>query len=179
MAVVIGPGSMLVELRPETAEDDDTSLAILGSTRARELAMLPWGDGPKMQWLVGQHQAQQHAYRSAYPEGRFDLVVVDGEVVGRLYIGGDRATLYVIDIALMPEWRNRGIGTALLVALLEEAATSGWSVHLHVEVGNPAARLYRRLGFSQVDDDGMHCAMVANPQPTGRAMTATSSTGLI
>jgi ribosomal protein S18 acetylase RimI-like enzyme len=68
----------------------------------------------------------------------------------------------LIDIALLPQYRNQGIGSTLLRELLADAARAGCAVSLKVENTNPAARLYERLGFQTVDEDGMYALKVAS-----------------
>ena len=49
---------------------------------------------------------------------------------------------------VVPEWRNRGVGTALIAAsarALLAASRTEWT--LAVTDDNPARRLYKRLGF--------------------------------
>ena len=61
----------------------------------------------------------------------------------------------IVDIALLAEFCNRGIGTTLLRGLQSEAAAAGKPLRIHVERFNPALRLYERLGFRQIDDRGV------------------------
>ena len=62
--------------------------------------------------------------------------------------------LHIVDQALMPRWRNRGLGTAIMTALMQEAAANGLPLRLSVMSGNNAAiRLYRRLGFVPVSTE--------------------------
>jgi predicted GNAT family acetyltransferase len=68
-----------------------------------------------------------------------------------------------VDIALVPEFRNAGIGTALLRDLLAEGAAAGKRVSIHVERFNPALRLYARLGFRQVEDKGVYLLLEWTP----------------
>jgi ribosomal protein S18 acetylase RimI-like enzyme len=84
------------------------------------------------------------------------VVVVDGRPAGRLYVARWPEELRVIDIALLPEYRRRGIGTALLRALLEEAGASGRPVRIHVERFNPALAVYEKLGFRLLEDRGVY-----------------------
>jgi len=69
-----------------------------------------------------------------------------------------------MDIALLPEFRGRGIGTALLSALIEEAEREGKRVSIHVERYNPARRLYARLGFREAEDRGVYLYLVLEPR---------------
>jgi ribosomal protein S18 acetylase RimI-like enzyme len=65
----------------------------------------------------------------------------------------------VLDIALLPEWRGRGIGTALMRAVCEETAAAGKAVSVAVEKFNRAQTLYRRLGFRETQDEGIYWFM--------------------
>ena len=97
--------------------------------------------------------------------GRADdsgFVVVDennqplGAVWLRLFAGEEIGYGYVDDftpelaIAILPEYRGQGIGASLLTRLVETAAASYEQISLSVAAGNPAVRLYQRLGFEIV-----------------------------
>ncbi len=69
----------------------------------------------------------------------------------------------LVDIAILPEWRNRGVGTAFLRELIAESEYTGRPLKLQVAKGNPAARLYERLGFSKVSEDQVYIQMEQNP----------------
>ena len=133
-------------------------MGLYGSTRADELARAPWDQTAKQAFVVMQYTAQDTGYRAAYPDGRFLVVEEDGQPIGRLIVGdAPDGTVRVIDIALLPEHRAIGIGTALLHDVLAEADARGKPVSLHVERWNPAWRLYARLGFVEVDgSDDVH-----------------------
>jgi ribosomal protein S18 acetylase RimI-like enzyme len=103
-----------------------------------------------------QFDAQRRHYAAQFPAAAHDLVLVDGEPAGRLYVDRDESAILVVDIALLPEQRGRGIGTALLTGLLADADAAGKTVSVHVERGNPARRLYERLGFVAVADLGIY-----------------------
>jgi ribosomal protein S18 acetylase RimI-like enzyme len=76
-----------------------------------------------------------------------------GAVWLRLLIGENQGYGYVDDrtpelgIAVLPEYRGHGIGTALLNALVE--STHG-PISLSVAAANPAVRLYQRFQFAIV-----------------------------
>lgn len=87
------------------------------------------------------------------------MIEVDGEPAGRLYVHRGPAEIRIMDIALAPPFRGRGIGTALLRDLMEEAGASGRALSIHVEVNNPARRLYERLGFAPAGEHGVYVLM--------------------
>jgi GNAT superfamily N-acetyltransferase len=139
-----------IELRPAVPSDRHLLLAVYGSTRADELALVPWTDDQRNAFVEMQFDAQDHEYRLAYPEGRFLVIEDDGEPIGRLYLARLPDQLRVIDIALLPERRRQGIGSALMALVIAEADAAGIPVTLHVEAWNPAMSLYDRLGFRPI-----------------------------
>jgi len=83
-------------------------------------------------------------------------------------------TTVLVDVALLAEHRGRGVGGALMGALLAEAQAACRAVRLHVSRTNPAARLYERLGFVRKGGDEMYAAMEWRP-PQGAIRAAHTS----
>jgi len=129
---------------------------VYASTRAEELAVVPWDDAQKDAFLRAQFDAQDAWWHENYAEASFDVIVVDGEPAGRLYVHRGTSEIRIVDIALLPEHRGDGVGTRLLEDLLAEGDASGKSVTIHVERMNPALRLYERLGFALAEDKGVY-----------------------
>lgn len=148
-----------VTLRPESDADEAFSRAVYASTRADELRRVPWTDEQKAAFVSMQFEAQRAHYREHFATASFDVVVADGEDAGRLYVGRYDREIRVVDIALLPAYRGRGIGTRLLTGLLDEARASGRTVVIHVEHANPARTLYDRLGFVPVGEVGPYVRM--------------------
>jgi ribosomal protein S18 acetylase RimI-like enzyme len=136
---------------------------VYASTREEELAPVPWTDAEKAAFIEQQFEAQD-AHYCTYPEAAFDVIEVDGEPAGRFYIARWPDEIRIMDIALLPEYRNRGIGTHLLRELLDEAAATGRRLSIHVEKFNRARSLYERLGFRETLDRGVYVLLEATPQ---------------
>jgi len=135
-------------------------LSILyASTRTEELAAVPWSAEQKMAFLAQQFHAQRKHYHQHYPDTQWQVIEHDGAAVGRLYLDSRENEIRIIDIALMPEARGKGFGTALLEDIIEEAISVGKAISIHVERMNPALSLYRRLGFQEVEDKGVYLLM--------------------
>jgi ribosomal protein S18 acetylase RimI-like enzyme len=66
----------------------------------------------------------------------------------------------IMDITLAPAFRGRGIGSGLLRSLISEVEGSRRTVSIHVEINNPARRLYERLGFEYAGEHGVYLLMV-------------------
>ena len=150
-------------LRTETDADIPFLMQLYASTREEELAPLPWTPEQKQMFLASQFQAQRHHYRTYYATTAFDLLEKDGAPCGRLYLQRRQTTLHIIDIALMPASRGQGTGTALLEAVKAHAQAGGTGVTHMVEKYNPALRLYRRLGFTEIADHGIYLEMEWTP----------------
>jgi GNAT superfamily N-acetyltransferase len=148
------PKGRAVTLRPITDADLPFLLQLYASTRVEELAQVPWTDEQKAAFIVQQFQAQHAWWQEHYTGARFDLVLVDGEPAGRLYVDVWEREVRVVDIALWPAHRGTGIGSMLLGRVFEEGDAVGKPVSIHVEVFNPARRLYDRLGFVEKGTHG-------------------------
>jgi ribosomal protein S18 acetylase RimI-like enzyme len=141
-----------VTLRPARPDDRELLFRVYASTRAEELANVPWDDEAKEGFLRAQFDAQDRWWREHYVDASFDVVLVDGEPAGRLYVCASEDEIRIVDIALLPEHRGSGIGSALLGDVLAD----GRRVTIHVERMNPALRLYERLGFALAEDRGVY-----------------------
>jgi len=147
------PAPQLVE---ETDDDREFMARLYASTRTEELAPVPWSDDEKATFLRGQFEAQDRHYREHYADTDRRVIRLDGTAVGRLYLQRREGEFRIVDIALLPEYRGRGVGGALLEQVFDEAATAAKPVRIHVEKNNPAYGLYQRLGFRKLEDKGVY-----------------------
>jgi ribosomal protein S18 acetylase RimI-like enzyme len=152
-----------ITLRPVSSSDRDFLLQVYASTREEELRLVDWSADQKAAFVRMQFEAQDAYYREHYHPATFDVVEVDGEAVGRLYVVRWEDEIRIIDIALLPEHRGRGVGTSVIQALLDEAAAFGKRLSIHVEKHNPARRLYERLGFAEAGEHGLYLLMEVTP----------------
>lgn len=129
---------------------------LYASTRTDELASVPWSDQEKSTFLEMQFRAQHAHYQAHYRTAEFLVVLRDSEPIGRLYLDRWAQEHRIVDIALLPEHRGKGLGTALMRDLIDEAASVGKATSVHVEKFNPAQHLYHRLGFVKVGEHGVY-----------------------
>jgi ribosomal protein S18 acetylase RimI-like enzyme len=153
------PANLSLRLRPITPKDESFLARLYASTREQELAQTNWSDEQKAMFCRMQFNAQTTDYQRNYPDASFDIIERDGVAAGRLLVLRADEKIHVIDIALLPEHRGAGIGTKLLRKLQEEAKAAGKKLSIHVEIFNPARRLYERLGFKQVEEKGVYLLM--------------------
>jgi ribosomal protein S18 acetylase RimI-like enzyme len=152
-----------VTLRAVVAADSEFLIAVYASTRAEELAAVPWDDAQKEAFVRMQFVAQDRCWREQKPCAEFCVVLVDERPGGRLYLDRLADEIRIVDIALLPAYRGRGVGTSLLRDVLSEAQAADLPVTIHVERGNRARALYERLGFRPLSTTGVHHLLEARP----------------
>lgn len=163
---------MHVTLRPITDADLDFLHRLYATTREDELAQVDWTQEQKAAFVSQQFHAQHRYWQENYTNASWDVIELDGTPIGRLYVARWPNDIRIVDIALVPEQRGGGIGTGLLRELLAEGDASGRKVSIHVEIFNPARRLYERLGFVQAGDRGVYLLMERYPAAAQAAMEA-------
>jgi GNAT superfamily N-acetyltransferase len=134
-------------LRTATPEDNIFYFRVYASTRTDEMALVNWTAEQKEAFLLMQFNAQTEHYRIHYPLAEYQIIQRDGDPIGRLIVERTKDQLLIMDIVLLPEYRNSGVGTGIIKDLMAEAARSGVPLVLRVEFFNPVIRLYTRLGF--------------------------------
>jgi ribosomal protein S18 acetylase RimI-like enzyme len=140
----------LLHLRPERDDDRGFRYQLFCDSRQPEFALLP----PPVYQQVMAHQfhAQTVGYRGQFPQARFDIIELAGERIGRIVVDRSDTMMHIVDQAIVPTLRGRGIGTAIMRALMDEAQAAGLPVRLEVAKENdPSFRLYQRLGFVPIE----------------------------
>ena len=154
---------MSITLREVTAEDEAFLLEVYASTRALELSLVPWSDEQRETFLRFQFDAQDSHYRTQFPAASYQIIFKDDERVGRIYVLREAAEIRILDLTVLPQHRNAGIGSSLMRDLLSEAEQTGKPVSIWVEEFNPSQALFQRLGFSTIQQDGYNSLMQWSP----------------
>jgi GNAT superfamily N-acetyltransferase len=150
--------------RPADDADRPFLFALYASTREDEMRLVDWADEQKDAFLTQQFTAQHDYYHEQFPSAEFLVVEEEGEAIGRIYLDRRATELRLVDIALVPEMRNQGLGRNLLLDLLDEGRAANLPVSIHVEHFNPAMRLYLRLGFKPIEDKGVYQLLEWRPE---------------
>lgn len=152
-----------MQLRPATDDDLPFLLASFAGTRPLEVAALGGGTAAD-EFVAMQWEAKRRSARMLHRHVHEEIVVADGRAAGYVVWATDgRAELRLVDLVVGEALRNGGIGTAVVRDLLARADETGATVTLHVEPGNPAHRLYERLGFVNVADTDRLVRMERRP----------------
>lgn len=149
------PNSVNVSLRPVTDADQEFMVGVYASTRAAELAQVDWDDSQKDAFVRWQFAMQRQEYDARYPDARYEVILVDDQPAGRIWIGMDDTQIRLLDIALLTEFQNRGVGRYLLRQLIDEAKRANKPLrHMVFMLNDNAHRFYERLGFVEIEDVG-------------------------
>jgi len=151
------PDGGTLELRPVSESDNPFLLSVYASTREEELAQAEWQEGQKEMFLRWQFDLQRREYDARFPDAAYDVILVAGQTAGRIWVGEDEKQIRLLDIGLLPEFQNRGVGTALLHRLMDHARQSDKVLrHMVFMLNDNAKRFYERLGFVTIEDLGAY-----------------------
>jgi ribosomal protein S18 acetylase RimI-like enzyme len=148
-----------ITLRPVVDSDEDFLLEVYGSTREEELARVAWPREHKDAFVRMQWQAQKEHYAHEHPRAEHTIISVDEVPVGRLYLDRSGEDFHILDITVLPQYRNRGTGSFLIGQIMAEAKQAGKPVTIFVESFNRSLRLFERLQFGKVEETGFHFLM--------------------
>lgn len=152
--------SPALTLESEQPHHQDFLFKVYASTRMQEMAQTGWSAAQQEQFLRMQFEAQRRSYAAQFPQARHWIVRLNDVAAGRMMVNRSEDEVLLVDVALLPEHRNLGVGSLLMAGLMEEASRGGKSIRLHVERFNPALRWYERLGFKAVSESEVYLEMI-------------------
>ena len=153
-----------VILRPECSQDESFIRSLILETIAGELGAFAWPEPMRSHLLGVQYAGRRRAFRLTCPEAASYVIEAGGVDAGWAVVTEMPQEIFLVEIMVSPECRNRGIGSAVVRQLVAEAAAHCKPVRLTVNAMNHAAiRLYERLGFRRTGGDEvrylMECAV--------------------
>jgi ribosomal protein S18 acetylase RimI-like enzyme len=151
--------TVTISLSPVTTNDESFLLEAYTSTRLDEMALVDWSEAQKAQFLKSQFDAQQLHYRIHNPDAKHDVIVREGVRVGRVYVARRDNEIRVLDVTILPQYRNQGIGTRIIASLMAESSIAGKPLNIYVESYSPAMALFKRLGFTSAGTNGIQHLM--------------------
>jgi ribosomal protein S18 acetylase RimI-like enzyme len=158
-----------ITLRNATPEDVPFLAQLYGDTRREEVSLWGWPAAQQDWFLQMQFDAQRRSYKATFPAATDRIVQLGDAAIGRMLVEETDTEARLIDIALLSKHRNHGIGSMLLNDLLQRCREIGCALHLQVRRGNPAVRLYQRLGFHQTVTHSIYVRMEwSQPLPIER-----------
>lgn len=148
-----------VTLRAATPDDEPFLVRLYQSSRGDDLRGLGWEEPRIEEFLAMQYEAQRALDQNEHGQATNEIILKSGEPAGRLLIDVNQSEIRCVDLALLPEYRNRGLGAMVMRRLQDQAAASHRPLRLQVIRFNPAVRLFQRLGFERTSETGTHFQM--------------------
>ncbi len=160
---------MCTILRQVKPDDGPFLYELYADTRRDELESWGWDAEQRKQFIDLQFNAQRQSYQLQYPQAVHQIIIEqnstgkeEAKPLGRLLTQRTDQEIRLIDISLLSQHRNEGIGSKLIKDLLREAKDLDVPLRLSVSTMNPARHLYERLGFVVTVDHGIHLEMESN-----------------
>jgi GNAT superfamily N-acetyltransferase len=151
-------------LRPVTDADKDFLLELYQSSRGDDLRGLGWDEDRISEFLILQHEAQQLFYQTDYQQAVDEIVLIEGQLAGRLVVEPREHEIRCVEIALLPAHRSAGVGTKLIRRLQDQARQINKPLRLQVIRFSRAVTLFERLGFERTSETGTHFQMEWRPR---------------
>lgn len=153
-----------ISVRPVTPEDASFLLMLYKSSRGDDLRGLGWEEERVSEFLDMQYEAQQRFHANEYRRPVDQIVVSNGQPIGRLMFEPREHEIRCVDIALVPEHRGAGVGTFLLRELQTEAKRQKKPLRLQVIRFSRALPMFDRLGFQRISETGTHFQLEWTPE---------------
>jgi ribosomal protein S18 acetylase RimI-like enzyme len=148
-----------IALRLATRNDDDFLFRLYAAGHESEFRIAGIDNAQITSLLEMQYAIRKKQYDDWYGRSENWIILVGKNPVGRSLIQRETKIWMLVDIAVLPAHQNSGIGTFVLKSQLAGCDRDGIIARLHVRVDNPAVRLYQRLGFIVIGNNGMYCEM--------------------
>ncbi|MBZ5603101.1 MAG: GNAT family N-acetyltransferase [Acidobacteriia bacterium] len=153
-------------VRPAIPQDEIFLYELYTAVRGPLFALAPITLAQREHLLRMQFQAQLSSYSQQYPNSCYHIVLLDGRAVGRLWVAPGNHAFMLVDIAIHPELQSKGLGTALVLRLQQEATRARLPIQSVVDRFNTGSlRFHQRLGFSIAREDMLNYYMEWRPVP--------------
>ena len=152
-----------IAFRPCESRDGDFLFALFTGVRAGDFAALNWTPEQLEPLLRVQFALQSQSYAATFPRAVHEIICLAEQPVGRMVTEETGQAVHLVDIALIPACRGRGVGSAALRKLQMQCARLRKPLTLQVARNNRAIQLYERLGFVSGGGTEVYAAMKWNP----------------
>ena len=154
---------MDLTLRPVAPDDETFLFELYQHAHSQELPIEHLDANQREMIFKMQFLAQQQTYSAQYPGAEDKIILLDGQRVGRVLVERRESEIQGIDLAVLPEFQNKGIGSIIVRDLMAEAGATGRPFRISVVKANRAGELYKRLGLRITGESGMHFLMEGRP----------------
>ena len=101
-------------------------------------------------------------FRDCFIPNEYQVVEINYRLIGFMKVVMSETEIYLGEIQIIKEFQKQGIGTSLTQSVIKEAQASNKKLWLRVLKSNPAKKLYKRLGFTELKESSTHTIMAKN-----------------
>jgi ribosomal protein S18 acetylase RimI-like enzyme len=148
-----------IALRLASPDDHDFLMDVYASTRHEEMQSWGWSSAQQSGFVRLQFDARRRTYAATFPAAAENLILFDVVPIGSMIVARSAGDFRLVDISILPEYRNRGIGTMLIANLFAESEQQKVPLRLSVLRGNRAMHVYEKLGFVVIGSDEVYLEM--------------------
>ena len=98
------------------------------------------------------HKWNEVKFRESFDFEHTNIIQINNQNIGMLKVEQRDGYTFLGDIQIKKEFQGRGIGSQIINDLIEKSIFQGLPIRLKVLKGNPAIRLYQRLGFTVANE---------------------------
>ncbi len=102
---------------------------------------------------------EETQFKDQLDESASRLIFTDNTVAGFIMTPIKDGVRWIHTICILPEHQGKGLGTAVIRSVINQAQREGVSLYLNVLRVNPARKLYERMGFQVIDETRFHFKM--------------------
>ncbi|AGY75266.1 GNAT family N-acetyltransferase [Clostridium autoethanogenum] len=149
-----------ISLCPAEPKDYEFLLKVFKEGRPELNFISNLSEEKKEDIIVEQFKIQQQQLARMYPKAEFYIVKLNDESVGRLYLHRGEANYRILEIGLLEQYRNQGIGRRTMKLIIENAIKERKNLSLQVIwFNNKAFLFYEKLGFKITENNNIFCEM--------------------
>lgn len=145
---------MNIYLRQIEESDKQDIFEIFLNSRPDMLSLISYGNQNE-NVILSQFDLSQRYVDIRELDTRY-IIVYENKTIGTLYLRINEKKIEVVSFAILPLFRNKGIGTYLLNEIINKYSDE-FEIRLNVAwYNNEALKLYLRLGFEEIEDLGVY-----------------------
>lgn len=145
---------MNIYLRQIEESDKQDIFEIFLNSRPDMLSLISYGNQNE-NVILSQFDLSQRYVDIRELDTRY-IIVYENRTIGTLYLRINEKKIEVVSFAILPLFRNKGIGTYLLNEIINKYSDE-FEIRLNVAwYNNEALKLYLRLGFEEIEDLGVY-----------------------
>src|SRR5882724_3766425 len=100
-----------ITIRPASPDDHDFLMEVYASTRREEMQSWGWNAAQQSGFVRLQFDARRRTYAATFPAAAENVILFDAVPIGSMIVAQSAGEFRLVDISILPEYRNRGIGT--------------------------------------------------------------------